>query len=146
MGVCGACQIERAATSDGSEQQGEAKQISCDAFQEHGTFGFLRCGRCGVKKNEHFKPADIGIGTCTVAKEGWLDILVKERDSTAPEEWKHKYGRLKGMVFAWSATNTVADTEFNICLDNRTQLVTIDAKKALLSSTSRIQFSLSTPK
>jgi hypothetical protein len=46
-------------------------RLSCDIFVPHATFGFMRCGRCFVSKQRHFRFQELGL-ECELALEGEL--------------------------------------------------------------------------
>jgi len=79
---------------------------SCEIFSEHGTFGFLKCARCGVPRASHWRcePAACpGLPPCGAKRSGWL-LVRKRKDvvaSVVSSNWKRRYARLVGSELRW---------------------------------------------
>lgn len=97
----------------GGQALAVAKQwpCSCDIFQDHFTFSFLKCAKCGVKKQDHFSPEEIGLRPCSETHEGWLNIQKANTSKLSMSDYKRRYARLRGILFEWAHDPLQADPD-----------------------------------
>jgi hypothetical protein len=124
--------------------------ISCDVFIKHPTFGFLKCGRCGVPRSQHFKYSDVGVSLeeCGVPElQGSLAVLKPPKGAfsgkdkqpqlqvlslDAANSWKLRYVQLRGTKLAWYRSEeaggkaaSAGDTRWSLQFDLETKVAPI---------------------
>ncbi|KAH8091197.1 7S RNA binding protein [Aureococcus anophagefferens] len=111
---------------------------SCEIFSEHGTFGFLKCARCGVPRASHWRcePAACpGLPPCGAKRSGWL-LVRKRKDvvaSVVASNWKRRYARLAGSELRWYHSDDVAEADARHVVDAETRLYAAEDTGATVS-------------
>jgi hypothetical protein len=149
---------------DGEEDSGQQVQqqalamaynfapISCDIFIKHATFGFLKCGRCGVARMQHFKYSEVGVSLSEFGVpelQGSLAVLKPPKGAfgkdkhqqlqvlnlNAASSWKLRYVQLRGTKLAWyrteeagSSAASAGDTNWSLQFDLETKIAPIAYK------------------
>mmetsp|Transcript_43460 Transcript_43460/g.117930 ORF Transcript_43460/g.117930 Transcript_43460/m.117930 type:complete len:1300 (-) Transcript_43460:42-3941(-) len=109
-------------------QHGEtpaAVQVSCSFFQEHGTFGFSKCGVCGFSKRQHFSPAEVGPATSGLAYSGYV-LIKKRKDKATTKNWKKRFMELKDNSLTWKAEKQQADSDHRVVITMECELLRLN--------------------
>jgi len=101
-----------------------AVQVSCSFFQEHGTFGFSKCGVCGFSKRQHFSPAEVGPATSGLKYSGF--VLVKKRKDRAAKNWKKRFMELKDNSLTWKTDKQQADSDYRVVITMECELLRLN--------------------